>query len=72
MEIEICPVCKGFEKTKKCDYDGHSYVKCYRCNGTGRVKVNTFKYSVAYDTDNKLIFDIENQIITLLRNLEKK
>lgn len=75
MEIKICYNCKG-EGTIKCDVGIHQseyeWYTCSDCNGTGRIKTDSFSYSVPFDTENEEIYKTNDEIIRLIRKLESK
>ena len=75
MQIEICKQCNG-TGTITIDEGFHSseYVHqiCKQCNGTGRVKTDQYKFTVPFDTDDKLIYKLDEEIINLIRQFELK
>lgn len=73
MEIKICSACGGTGEKEK-DVGTHtSEWKCYtcsKCNGTGRVKTQTYSYSVPFSMDDNEIYKVDSEIFNLIRKLE--
>jgi len=75
MEIEICKTCKG-EGDIKVNSDFRSgdfeMANCPKCNGTGRVLINTYRYEVPFNSDRSIIYEVDSDIHLLIRELEAK
>lgn len=75
MEIKICPQCKGMGVIRHnvgIHENEYEWCSCINCNGTGRIKTDSFSYSVPFDTENEEIYKTNAEIIRLIRELESK
>lgn len=73
MKVEICPRCSGIGETRE-DIGTHQseyiYHKCTYCNGTGRVYTNIYSYMVSFDIDKERLYEIDAEIIKLIRSMK--
>lgn len=75
MEIKICHACKGTGILTR-DIGTHNFEYedycCSNCRGTGRIKTRSYSYQVPYDMDDTEIFEIDSEIMSLIRKLESR
>lgn len=73
MTIEICNICKGEGEYFQSELiEGGKLCKCTKCDGSGRLVVGTYKYTVPFTKDRSLLYEADSKIYAVIRALEKK
>tara|TARA_R110000772_G_scaffold2410_1_gene8335 strand:+ start:50539 stop:50844 length:306 start_codon:yes stop_codon:yes gene_type:complete len=67
--IVLCDNCKG-----RGEIHSHTtyYRKCVICNGSGRVWKEKISFELPSDTDRHILQNVENEISTFLRELNRR
>ncbi len=74
-DIKLCSACDGTGEIREdvgYHHSEYEYHTCRKCNGTGRVIVGTYQYTVPYGTDRSIIYKFDSEIHKLLRELEQQ